>query len=143
VLSCERGGVYKPSKKKSKFEETGTRKCGCPFRLRGYFHSTNDWHLRVVNGKHNHEFDKVLEGHLMVGRLKPNAKALVEELTRNLVPPRNIMSTLRERSRFGNGDEATLRCTPSDETQKKGLKDKTVALLPFQLTSIILFYCGG
>ncbi|KAK2435389.1 protein FAR1-RELATED SEQUENCE [Trifolium repens] len=63
VLGCERGGVYKPSKKKSKFEETGTRKCGCPFRLCGYFHSTNDWHLRVVNEKHNHEFDKVLEGH--------------------------------------------------------------------------------
>jgi hypothetical protein len=63
----------------------------------------------------------------MVGRLKPNAKALVEELTRNLVPPRNILSTSRERererSRFGHGDEATLQCTTSDETQKEGIKE--------------------
>lgn len=97
VLGCERGGVYKPSKKKLKFEATGTRKCQCPFRLRGHFHATNDWHLTVVSGKHNHPLDKVLDGHLMVGRLKTNETALVEELTRNLVKPRNIMSTLRER----------------------------------------------
>jgi hypothetical protein len=42
VLSCERGGTYKPTGKKVKFEETGTRKCECPFRLRGYFHATGE-----------------------------------------------------------------------------------------------------
>ncbi|KAK2415732.1 hypothetical protein QL285_038190 [Trifolium repens] len=31
VLGCERGGTYKRTSKKIKFEETGTRKCGCPF----------------------------------------------------------------------------------------------------------------
>jgi hypothetical protein len=31
VLGCERGGVYKLTKKKLKFEETGTKKCGCLF----------------------------------------------------------------------------------------------------------------
>jgi hypothetical protein len=77
VLDCERGGVYKPSKKKLMFEETGTKKCACPFRLRDYFHSTNDRHLRVVSGKPNHKLDKVLDGHLMVGCLKPKEKAVV------------------------------------------------------------------
>jgi hypothetical protein len=42
VLGCEMGGVYKRTSKKIKFEETRTRKCGCPFKLRGYFHSTKD-----------------------------------------------------------------------------------------------------
>jgi hypothetical protein len=31
VLGCERGGVYKLTKKKLKFEETRTKKCGCLF----------------------------------------------------------------------------------------------------------------
>jgi hypothetical protein len=37
VLGCERGGVYNRTSKKLKFEEMGTRKCRCPFKLRGYF----------------------------------------------------------------------------------------------------------
>ncbi|KAK2353506.1 protein FAR1-RELATED SEQUENCE [Trifolium repens] len=82
VLGCERGGAYKRTSKKPKFEETGTRKCGCPFMLRGYFYNTSkDWHLSVVNGVHNHEFDKGLDGHLVEGRLKPEEKALVAEMT--------------------------------------------------------------
>jgi hypothetical protein len=40
VLGCERGGAYKQTSKKIKFEDTGTRKCGCPFKLRGYFYNT-------------------------------------------------------------------------------------------------------
>ncbi|KAK2456710.1 hypothetical protein QL285_004054 [Trifolium repens] len=37
VLGCERGGAYKRTSKKIKFEETGMRKCGCPFKLRGVY----------------------------------------------------------------------------------------------------------
>jgi hypothetical protein len=33
--------------------------------------------LRVVSGKPNHKLDKVLDGHLMVGCLKPKEKAVV------------------------------------------------------------------
>ncbi|MCH92949.1 protein FAR1-RELATED SEQUENCE 11-like, partial [Trifolium medium] len=98
VLGCERNGVYKRTSKKIKFEETGTRKCGCKFKLRGNFHvTTNDWHISVLNGIHNHELDKELDGHLVAGRLKPKEMEVVAEMTRNLVPPRNIMTTLKER----------------------------------------------
>nr|XP_004487787.1 uncharacterized protein LOC101493994 [Cicer arietinum] len=38
VLGCERGGVYKGTKKKLKREKTGSCKCDCPFRLRGYMY---------------------------------------------------------------------------------------------------------
>jgi len=37
VLDCERGGDYKGTKKILKREDTNSRKCSCPFRLRGYF----------------------------------------------------------------------------------------------------------
>jgi hypothetical protein len=43
------------------------RKCGCPFRLHGYFHASEEWHLTVVSGLHNHVLDKNLEGCLVVG----------------------------------------------------------------------------
>ncbi|GAU44185.1 hypothetical protein TSUD_87450 [Trifolium subterraneum] len=41
--------------------------------------------------------DTELEGHLVAGRLKPEETLLVNEMTKNLVPPRNILSTLKER----------------------------------------------
>jgi histone-lysine N-methyltransferase SETD2 len=64
-LECERGGSYVSKSKKLKTYKTGTRKCQCPFRLCGYFHANRKWHLTVVNGKHNHELDKGLEGHIL------------------------------------------------------------------------------
>ena len=38
TLQCERSGVYKPPKRRKKLNLEGTcsRKCDCPFRLRGY-----------------------------------------------------------------------------------------------------------
>ncbi|PNX81970.1 hypothetical protein L195_g037995 [Trifolium pratense] len=46
---------------------------------------------------HNHELDKGLEGHLVAGRLKPHEKEFLDEMTRNAVAPKNILSTLKER----------------------------------------------
>ncbi|KAK2381444.1 hypothetical protein QL285_069041 [Trifolium repens] len=42
ILGCEKGGVYKEPKRKLKREDTTTRKCECPFRLRGYFLSSQE-----------------------------------------------------------------------------------------------------
>ncbi|XP_045802305.1 uncharacterized protein LOC123895876 [Trifolium pratense] len=96
-LDCERGGRYVSTNKKLKSDQTGTRQCGCPFRLCGYCHADKTWHLTVVNGIHNHELDKVVEGQLIVDRLKPEEKQFMDEMSRNLVLPKNIMSTLKER----------------------------------------------
>src|SRR6266487_6936756 len=98
ILGCERGGVYKERKKKSKKEDTATRKTLCPFRLRGYYLASEQWSLSVVCGEHNHEMSKTLEGHLLVGRLKPKEKECVRELTKNLVAPKNIMTMLKGRN---------------------------------------------
>ncbi|GAU11480.1 hypothetical protein TSUD_344700 [Trifolium subterraneum] len=98
ILGCERGGVYKERKRKSKKEDTATRKTLCPFRLRGYYLASEQWSLSVVCGEHNHEMSKTLEGHLLVGRLKPEEKECVRELTKNLVAPKNIMTMLKGRN---------------------------------------------
>src|SRR3954471_20163409 len=34
VLNCERGGRYVPTNRVLKHEDMGSRKCGCPFKLR-------------------------------------------------------------------------------------------------------------
>jgi hypothetical protein len=51
-----------------------------------------------VCGEHNHELSKNLESHILARRLKPEEKECVRELTKNLVPPRNIWSMLKERN---------------------------------------------
>jgi hypothetical protein len=99
ILGCERGGEYKEPKRKGNRDDTATRKCQCPFRLRGYFLATHEWRLSVVCGEHNHEMAKNLEGHILAGRLKPEEKEHVQELTRNLVQPKNILHNLKERNK--------------------------------------------
>jgi hypothetical protein len=56
VLGCKRGGKYKPTGKKPKFEETGMTKCEYLFRIQACLHATtNDWHVSVTNGIYNHK----------------------------------------------------------------------------------------
>jgi hypothetical protein len=99
VLGCERGGVYRESKKKLKGQDIiRSIKCECPFRLRGYFLSSGVWKITVVCGKHNHETTKDLEGHLIPRRLNMEDRKLVEEMTSNMVQPKNILMTLKKRS---------------------------------------------
>jgi len=60
-MQCERGGIYKPPKtrKKPNLEGIGSRKCNCPFRLKGFFDKdTNDWWLAILCGMHNHDLDE-------------------------------------------------------------------------------------
>ncbi|MCI15321.1 protein FAR1-RELATED SEQUENCE 10-like, partial [Trifolium medium] len=95
VLGCSRGGAYKERTRKLKKEDTATRKNACPFRLRGYFLASQECNLSVVCGEHNHELSKNLEGHTLAGRLKPAENECVHELSRNLVAPKNILSTLK------------------------------------------------
>jgi hypothetical protein len=90
--------VYKEKKRILKKQDTTTKKFMCPFRLRGYFLASQEWKLSVVCGEHNHEMAKTLEGHTLAGRLKPEEKECVQELTRNLVPPKNILTTLKGRN---------------------------------------------
>ncbi|CAJ2661628.1 iron-regulated transcriptional activator AFT2-like [Trifolium pratense] len=111
VLECERSGKYVPAKKKLKSDSSGTRKCECPFRLRGYYNKeTKLWRLTVVNGMHNHELDKGLEGHLVAGRLKPQEKDFMDEMTRNAVAPKkHIVHIKGERSREQDLGKASVQ----------------------------------
>lgn len=98
TFACERSGVYKKRKdfQPKNLRLTGTKKCNCPFRLKGEKLGTLDeWRLHVVNGVHNHSELKNTEGHSYIGRLTEAEIRLVIEMHKNLVKPKEILATLK------------------------------------------------
>ncbi|KAJ1391958.1 MULE transposase domain [Sesbania bispinosa] len=97
ILGCERSGKYRPYKSELVRNVTGSRKCECPFRLRGRpLANGAGWKLNVVCGVHNHEVAESLEGHPYARRLTVEEKLLLEDMTKNMVKPRSILLTLKD-----------------------------------------------
>ncbi|GFY89206.1 hypothetical protein Acr_06g0011460 [Actinidia rufa] len=102
ILGCERGGNYEPpwylSGGQSLQRNTGTRKCDCPFELRGVPIPPNCvmWSLLVKCGFHNHETAKYLDGHEYPSRLKLVEKQFVIEMAES-TKPCEILNILKER----------------------------------------------
>ncbi|CAL2224578.1 unnamed protein product [Prunus armeniaca] len=77
IFACERNGNYKSCKSSETTDirsdansdmkkcamDTGTKKCGCPFLLKGVnIGDGDDWKLEVVCGVHNHPISEYLQG---------------------------------------------------------------------------------
>src|SRR3954464_10917687 len=50
VLNCERGGSYVQSNRVLKHDDTGSKKCGCLFKLRATRRVDDLWRLTVICG---------------------------------------------------------------------------------------------
>ncbi|KAH1226279.1 PKS-NRPS hybrid synthetase [Glycine max] len=97
LIGCERSGQYKCKKKEFVKRDTGTRKCGCPFKLRGKpVHGGEGWMVKLICGIHNHELAKTLVGHPYAWRLTNDEKNIIADMTKSNVKPRNILLTLKE-----------------------------------------------
>jgi len=91
LLSCERGGKYRQYKKEVDVSRTESRKCECPFRLRGKpVKGGQGWMVELICGSHNHDLAETMVGHLYAGRLSIEEKFMVEDMTKTSVKPRNI-----------------------------------------------------
>ncbi|CAL8994263.1 unnamed protein product, partial [Prunus brigantina] len=112
ILACERNSNYKSCKSsettdirsdansdmKKCARDTGTKKCGCPFLLKGVnIGDGDDWKLEVVCGVHNHPISEYLQGHSFVGRLTEEENALLVDMSKSLVKPRDILVTIKDR----------------------------------------------
>ncbi|CAL2261670.1 unnamed protein product [Prunus armeniaca] len=112
ILACERSGNYKScessettdirsdanSDMKKCARDTGTKKYGCPFLLKGVnIGDGNDWNLVVVYRVHNHPISEYLQGHSFVERLSEEENALLVDMSKSLVKPRDILVTLEDR----------------------------------------------
>ncbi|XP_052736061.1 protein FAR-RED ELONGATED HYPOCOTYL 3-like [Vigna angularis] len=96
LLGCERGGKYRKYKPDQR-SAYGTRKCECPFQLRGKPSSNGDgWVLQVICGYHNHDLAKTLVGHPYADRLNPTEQAVLVDMTKTQVTLANILLTLKQ-----------------------------------------------
>ncbi|KAH1247580.1 Protein FAR1-RELATED SEQUENCE 6 [Glycine max] len=83
LIGCERSGTYKCRNKEFVRKDIGSRKCGCPFRLRGKpVHGGEGWMSLV--------------GHPYAGRLTKEEKKIIADMTKSMVKPKNILLTLKE-----------------------------------------------
>ena len=97
LIGCERSDKYRCRKKEFVRRDIGTRKCGCPFRLCGKpVRGSEGWMVKLICGMHNHELAKTLVGHSYVGQLTKDEKNIIEDMTKSMVKPRNILLTLKE-----------------------------------------------
>lgn len=95
-LKCDRGGKYTV---KESSRVSGTKKINCPFELEGkYSEEYDSWTLRVICDQHNHQRVQYMEGHPYARRLKEDEFSLVKDLTTMNMPPRDILSILKERN---------------------------------------------
>ena len=105
LLGCERSGKYRDRRKnkdkpvdQGNGRHTGTKKCGCPFSLKGFKLATNDdWVIQVACGVHNHPTASGMEGHSYAGRLSTEETEWLVDMSKSLVKPRQILSTLKQR----------------------------------------------
>ncbi|XP_057438101.1 uncharacterized protein LOC130730174 [Lotus japonicus] len=99
TLGCERGGKYIPAAQVLKRNQTGTKKCDCPFRLRARTSMVDGrWKVIVHYGIHNHDTTETLQGHSFVGRLNPDEKAMVGSMIEKRVKPSGMLIALREKN---------------------------------------------
>ena len=97
LIACERSGQYRPKKTNLVRTCTGSRKCGCPFKLCVKpVLGGEGWMVKLICGVHNHDMAKSLVGHPYVGRLTKDEKIAVVDMTKSMVKPRNILLMLKE-----------------------------------------------
>ncbi|KAH1205374.1 hypothetical protein GmHk_16G046096 [Glycine max] len=97
LIGCERSDEYRCRKKEFIRRDTGTRKCGCPFKFRCKPAVGGEgWMVKLICGVHNQELAKSLVGHPYARRLTKAEKTLIADMTKSMVKPRNILLTLKE-----------------------------------------------
>ena len=93
-LGWERGGKYRDRRKnkekplpEGKGRQTGTKKCECPFLLKG-LRRGDGWVIEVSCGVHNHPAANSMEGHSFAGRLSTKETDLLLDMSKSLVKPK-------------------------------------------------------
>ena len=97
LIACEKSDEYRPKKNDLVRICTGSRKCGCLFKLLAKpVLGGERWMMKLICGVHNHEMKNSLVGHPYVGRLTKDEKIVVADMTKSMVKPINILLTLKE-----------------------------------------------
>ncbi|KAI5672640.1 hypothetical protein M9H77_13004 [Catharanthus roseus] len=98
TLACERRVEDEeeeiPIKRRGPY---GTKKCRCPFKLKGEQMAINEnWQLFVPNGRHNHKIAIYNHSHAQAARLTEEQLQQTGQIRKSHVPPHNILRFFRE-----------------------------------------------
>ncbi|KAL4582687.1 hypothetical protein LXL04_007245 [Taraxacum kok-saghyz] len=101
ILQCDRGGSYRAilgiSGKRKK--STSTRLINCPFQIVGKKQGHDGaWMIKIKDLSHNHEPSEDISGHPSFRQLPSECVKTVEEMTNAGIPPRQILSSLRQQT---------------------------------------------
>lgn len=130
-LRCDRWG--KP-RETATVRKSGSKKIGCPFKVVGvYSKSRGVFKVEVRCDTHNHPRGQHMEGHAHARRLSNQEIRLVEQLTEQNVPPRNILSTIKNQ----NPDNVSVLKTIYN-AQAKIRDRKRVGETPMQILENVL-----
>ncbi|KAF5203930.1 maltase-glucoamylase, intestinal protein [Thalictrum thalictroides] len=106
-FACERFGQRRENKKYTSTRKRTSKRCDCPFLLRGIKMPKDDeWMVKVVCGHHNHQLGRHLQGSSVAGKLTPEEKELVKHMLKTGVKPKDILKALKERD---HRNESTVR----------------------------------
>ncbi|KAK9053111.1 hypothetical protein SSX86_029741 [Deinandra increscens subsp. villosa] len=104
---CDRSGKYVP--KGTQQRKTGSKKCDCPFLLKGtYIKILAGWKLEVVNHEHNHEPSENLEGHAMAMRFNDEEVGNVRQMKNQKIRPRHILTEIKKNNPKNLSSKRTL-----------------------------------
>ncbi|XP_052623634.1 PKS-NRPS hybrid synthetase cheA-like [Lactuca sativa] len=100
TLQCDRGGSYRDrmcigDKRK---KNSGSRLINCSFQIVGKKGNDGFWVLKAKNLTHNYEPSTDISGHPSFRRLSPNDVQSVKNMTLSGIPPRQILSSLRQQN---------------------------------------------
>ncbi|KAG5565701.1 hypothetical protein RHGRI_001574 [Rhododendron griersonianum] len=101
TIGCDRGGCYRNKWKvpiEHRQRKTATRLINCPFEIRCKRREDGFWEVEEKNSSHNHEPSSDMSGHPSCRRLSQEEITTIEDLTKSGVPPRQILSSLRQRN---------------------------------------------
>ncbi|XP_047333306.1 uncharacterized protein LOC124936824 [Impatiens glandulifera] len=141
---CERGGKYKLPRYfvdgQSFKRNTGTKKCECPFELRGVPIPPEGvmWHLRVVCGFHNHQLAESMYGHEYTSRLKPMELQFVLDMA-NSTTPREVLNILKQRDPSNNtGIKTIYNAIFTNKSAKRAGLNQVYLLLFVNCPSVLI-----
>jgi MULE transposase domain len=69
---------------------------GCPFKIKGKQHDDGSWRIEIINYSHNHKALVDETGHPIFRQLSVEDIRTVEHMSNSGVPPRQILSYLRQ-----------------------------------------------
>ncbi|PWA53815.1 protein FAR1-RELATED SEQUENCE 5 [Artemisia annua] len=98
--SCDLSGVYQDKRRAGtkRKKSTGSRLTDCPFQITGKKGSDGVWVFKVKNLAHNHDPSTDMSGHQSFRRLELDDVQTVKKMSLSGIPPRQILSTLRQQN---------------------------------------------